>query len=348
MKLRIFTLLFIFGGVVVQAQDNLDELLAAGAEDAQRFTEGYITPATEGLLWNTTTGWMNGAKVKKPLGFEFSVFASGTFIKDEQKSFNASASEYNNVEGFRTSDNPDGPLISSLDLATAFGENDPEVVAVINVENALGFEDEVEVILPQGLGAENINILPTAFVQARLGIFKATEVKVRYFPNIEYENVTTGLIGIGLQHEISQWLPGSDVLPFRLSGLVAYTNTTGEYDFTDQGQIEGENQRFELKQNSYTFQLMASTKLPIINFYGGLGYVTGTSEFDILGTYRFRDPTLVIGGERTIEDPISITNDISGIRATVGLKLQLAFFGLHADYNLAEYNTASIGLHFGI
>jgi len=37
---------------------------------------------------------------------------------------------------------------------------------------------------------------------------------------------------------------------------------------------------------SLTFQAIASTKLPIINFYGALGYVSGKIiTTDILGTY---------------------------------------------------------------
>ena len=322
------------------AQENLEDLLAAGIEDAQTFTQDYITPGTEGLLWNTTSGWMQGAKVKKQFKFEFSVIGSATVIKDEQKSFTMNASDYNNLE-FQ-----DGS--ASKQVATVFGENDPEVFVTATVENEFGVEEDVTFALPQGLGSAGVNVLPTAFLQARIGVFKATEVKVRYFPNIDYDDITTGLFGIGVQHEISEWFPANDMLPFRLSALAAYTNTTGEYNFTDDEIIDGENQRFRLVQNSYTFQVMASTKLPVINFYGGLGYVTGTSDFDILGSYTVRDGTPVFGSSQTVEDPISIKNDIAGIRATVGFKLQLAFFGLHADYNVANYNTATVGLHFGI
>jgi hypothetical protein len=340
MKHILFTLVLLTTITTVSAQQNLDELLASGVEDAQTFTQQYITPGAEGLLWNTTSGWMQGAKVKKVLGFEFSVMGSATLIKDEQKSFTFNNSDYNNLELQNGN--------TSQEVATAFGENNPDVLVVTTVENEFGFEEEVEIVLPQGLGSENISFLPTAFLQARLGVFKATEVKVRYFPKIEYEDIKTGLVGIAVQHEISQWFPGSDVLPIRVSALVSYTNTSGEYDFTDEGVIEGENQRFELTHNSYTVEAQVSTKLPIINFYGGLGYVTGTSEFDILGTYRFRDATPIFGGEESITDPFSIENDISGVRATLGLKLNLGFFGLHADYNIADYNTVSAGVHFGI
>ena len=100
------------------AQQNLDELLAAGVADAQRFATSYITPAAEGLLWNTTTGWQQGAKVKKSLGFEFSIIGVGTLIKDQQKSFTLNVNDYENIDRF-----DDGTL--SKDVATAFGENDP-------------------------------------------------------------------------------------------------------------------------------------------------------------------------------------------------------------------------------
>lgn len=340
MKKFVLGTLLLATAITSYAQQNLDELLAAGVEDAQTFTQSYITPAAEGLLYNTTTGWMQGAKVKKVLGFEISLMGSATIIKDEQKSFVFNNADYNNLE--LTNGN------ASQSVATAFGENNPDILVTATVDGGVFGSEEVDIVLPQGLGSENISLLPTAFLQARLGIFKATELKVRYFPKIEYEDIKTGLVGVALQHEISQWFPGSDVLPIRVAALVSYTNTTGEYDFTDDGVIEGENQRFKLTQNSYTVEAQISTKLPIINFYGGLGYISGTSDFDILGTYRFRDPTPVFGGEESITDPISITNEISGVRATVGFKLQLGFFGVHADYNLADYNTVSAGLHFGI
>ena len=40
----------------------------------------------------------NHPKVKKVLGFEFSVMGSATLIKDEQKSFTFNNSDYNNLE----------------------------------------------------------------------------------------------------------------------------------------------------------------------------------------------------------------------------------------------------------
>ena len=48
MKQILFTLVFLTTITTVSAQQNLDELLASGVEDAQTFTQQYITPGAEG------------------------------------------------------------------------------------------------------------------------------------------------------------------------------------------------------------------------------------------------------------------------------------------------------------
>ncbi|WP_114492539.1 DUF6588 family protein [Candidatus Ulvibacter alkanivorans] len=333
--------LFLMAAVVLPltAQENLEDLLAAGVEDAKRFSTAYISPAAEGMMYNTANGWVQSAQVKKPLKFEFSIIGNATLINDSQRSFTLNTADYNNLQ-FRDGSN-------SKEVATAFGENDPDIVVFSEVNNGV-FNEEVEFVLPQGLASVNVNALPSAFLQARLGLFKATEVKVRYFPKIEQEDVKTGLFGVGLKVEFTEWLPAESVFPVAIAGVVAYTNLTANYDFTDDMIIEGENQQFDVRQNSYLLQLQASTKLPVINFYGGIGYVAGTSDFDVLGTYRVRAGVPLFETTNEFNDPFSIRNKISGVRGTVGAKLTLGFFGMHADYNLAEYDNISLGVHFGI
>lgn len=338
---RIILFACIISGSVGSAQENLEDLLAAGIEDAQRFSAGYIAPAAEAMIYNLSSGWAQSAEVKSPLKFEISLVGNVAFIKDEHKTFTLNTSDYNNLQ-FR-----DGS--TSKDVATAFGENDPDIIVFGVVTDESGvFTEEVEFILPQGLASANVNMLPSAFLQGRLGLFKATEIKVRYFPKIEQEDVKAGLFGLGLQHEFTQWLPVEKAFPIAIAGLIAYNNFNGEYDFTEDDIIEGENQRFEVKQNSWVFQLQASTKLPIFNVYGGLGFVTGTSDFNVLGTYRVRAGIPLFETTNEFNDPFSIKTKVSGVRGTVGAKLKLGFFGLHADYNIAEYSSASVGIDFGI
>lgn len=337
---KLSILFLLFASMFVHSQNQLEDLLAAGIEDAQRFSEGYIKPAAEGVIYNLSNGWMQTAEVKKPLKFEISLIGNATIINKEKRTFTLNTNDYNNLY-FRDES-------VSKQVATAFGENNPNirVYAIVNDGSGL-FEEEVEFNLPQGLASENINFLPSSFLQARVGIFKATELKIRYFPKIQYEDITTGLIGFGIQHEITQMLPADKIFPVAISGFVGYTNLNGSFDFTESQIIEGAEQRFEVKQNSWLFQVLASTKLPVINFYGGFGYVTGTSDFDVLGTYTVRAGTPLTETSRTFEDPFSVKNKVSGVKATIGTRLQLGFFSIYAEYNAAEYSTASAGIGFG-
>lgn len=339
MKHFVTTLILSISVLSVTAQENLEDLLAAGIEDAQRFSTSYISPATEGMMYNLSNSWAQSAEVKKPLKFEISIIGNATFINDDKKTFLLNTNEYNNLQ-FR-----DGS--TSKQVATAFGENNPDVLVFAEVQNGL-FTEEVEFVLPQGLASININVLPTAFLQGRIGVFKATEVKVRYFPKIDREDVKTGLFGVGIQHEFTEWLPAERLFPIAIAGLITYNNLNANYDFTDDNIVDGENQQFDLKMNTWVFQVQASTKLPIFNVYGGLGYVTGKSDFDVLGTYRVRGGIPLFETTNEFTNPFSVENKISGVQATLGAKLQLGFFGLHADYNLSEYSTVTVGTHFGI
>ena len=152
------------------------------------------------------------------------------------------------------------------------------------------------------------------------------------------------MYGAGLQLEITDWLPASKLWPVALSGVVAYNHIDGSYNLTGSSGIEGENQRLENNTNTWLFQLVASTKLPIINFYGGLGYLNGNSESDLLGSYRVTNGPLI---SETIIDPFSVSSDVTAMRGTIGTKLKLGFFRLNAEYNVSEFDTFSAGISFG-
>ena len=67
------------------AQQNLNDLLAAGVNDAKTFSESYLLPATNGLAYGISSGWFNNAKTPKKYSFELSIIGNTSFIKDENK-----------------------------------------------------------------------------------------------------------------------------------------------------------------------------------------------------------------------------------------------------------------------
>ncbi len=321
------------------AQQNVDDLLAAGVNDAQKFTSDYLRPASDGLMYSMNNGWFSSGKSKKLLGFEISLVANAAFVSDDNKSFVLDPANYENL---RFRDNPNEPR----SVATAFGDIDGIIVVVEGESTIPGLPpQDAEFELPTGLGESNINFVPTAFLQASFGFVKGTEVKARFFPKIKTNDAEVGFYGFGLQHEFTSWLPADKIFPVAISGLIAYTHLDGSYDFTDTNIVEGENQRFENNTNTYLFQLIGSTKLPVFNVYGGLGYLSGKSTTDLKGTYRVQSG---IVSSETITDPFSVRSEVSGVRATLGAKITLAFFRFNVDYTLAKYDGLSFAINFGI
>lgn len=332
---KLFFLLLTFGSFQISvSQENINDLLTAGINDAKRFSTDYLAPASEGLAFGINNGWFNNAKAPKRFGVEISIVGNVSFIKDEKKFFQLNVADYENIEF------EDGS--SSKMVATALGHNDPEVVIVIN-NPSIG--DDIRLTLPTGIGSENINLIPTAFLQASFSPFNGTQLKGRFFPKVETDDVKVGFYGLGIQQEFTSWLPADKVIPVAISGLIAYTHLDGSYNFTDGQYVEGENQRIDTTINTLLFELLVGTKLPVINFYGGVGYIDGKSTTDLLGTYRV-DTGFLFPGVSEIKDPFSVEQDVSGIRATVGTNLKLGFFSLNADYTLAEFDSASVGLNF--
>lgn len=335
-RIKMIILLF-FIPISLCAQDELENLLAMGLRDANTFMNAYMEPAAESLIFNSANGWIQEAQVKKPLHFDLSIITNATLIKKDLTHFTLNTNDYDLLRF------SDGSV--SKEVANILGENEEEILVYTELVNDEGEIETVQFYLPQGLTSTAINFVPMAYLQARFGLVKATEIKARFFPKIEVEGVSFDALGIGLQHEISQWLP--EKFPIALSGFIAYNHMGAGYKFEDDQIVEGVDSRFKLNQNYMLYQLQASTKLKILNFYGGLGYIGGSSFFDVKGTYEVTDGTPVTENNNIYVDPISIKHKVGGMRANVGVKLRLAFFKLHLDYNMAKYNTISAGLHFG-
>jgi len=319
----------------INAQENLDDLLAAGISDAKRFSTDYIKPANDALAYGINNSWFNNAKTPKQFGFELSIIGNATFIKDENKAFDLNVSDYENI---RFPDNS-----PSKSVATALGHNDPAQTVIITYDDPLFGNQEREFELPTGIGAANVNIIPTVFLQASFSPLKGTQIKGRYFPKVDREDAKVGLYGIGLQQDFTAFLPADKLLPISVSGLIAYTNLNGSYDFTDSEIVDGENQQVETETQTMLYQVIVGTKLKVINFYGSLGYLSGKNETNLLGTYRVSDGILF---SEEIKDPFSIESTTTGLIGTLGANLKLGFFGLNANYSIAEFNSASLGMNF--
>ncbi|QJP33175.1 hypothetical protein F0365_01480 [Nonlabens sp. Ci31] len=363
MKKLIVFILMIFGSYLTNAQNGFSDILAAGVQAADKYANSYTAPASEAFTYNLASGWYESGEVLKAGKFKLQIKVQGTFAPDEKKSFVLDPLEYERIiqSSYDNTNSPpaditvtfgDGSTAPRL-IATVLGENNPEQSLIIRSTESntnLLLQEDI-ITLAQGIGSTGLDVVPSAFFQVGVGLGAGLEVKARFIPKIETDEVKTGLYGAGLQWEFTKLFEeedGTNNLPVSVSVLGAFTRLDASYDFEDGAVVEGRDQLIETKTNVFNVAAIASTNFKVINFYGGLNYVVGNSTTDLKGTYTFRSNTVIFPIASTVEDPLSLQTDVSGVLGTIGAKLTLGAFNINADYTFGEYDTASASIFFRI
>ncbi|MBP2832184.1 hypothetical protein J8281_08280 [Aquimarina sp. U1-2] len=318
---------------ILTSQTNIDQILELGVENAQRFSQEYFAPAGQALINTMSNGWYTTAKTKKLWHFEIGVVGNLSFVRDDKQSFLLRTAEYTNLS-FR-----DGSF--SQFVGSSLGTNSENLSIVINEGSA----SEHEIVLPDGIGDSEIGSLPNGFIQGSMGLIKSTEIKLRFMPKIKaVGDAEIQLYGIAFQHEFTNWVFPLKRLPMRISALLGYTNVKGNYDLNSATGVPGTNQEVQLDTNSWLLTSIVSTKFPVYNFYGGLGYYFGSSDADVLGTYQIQNGPFA---SETVTDPIRVRTKTNGIKATLGARAQFGIFKANIDYTLQNFGNLSIGLACG-
>lgn len=329
-------LILLFTGFIVhssQAQGDFEDILKGSLKDANLLTEGYIGPVMRGVGAGFNHGWYNTAKPHQTLGFDLTLTATLMYLPSSDDFYTVDNNQLTQVKLVSY----DGKSISptgSGNVPTIFGPSKSPTYEF--VADGTTFQG------PEGQDLkETIKIadaLPVPMYQLGLGLPKGFELKVRFAPTVTLTDFKFNLLGIGIMHDIKQYIPGIKMLPFDLSMFAAYTKVKAEQGIDA---TVGQNQKGEIQFNSTTIQALVSKKISVLTFYGGMGYDFTSSSLDLKGTYDLDDD-----GTAEATDPVNTDFSTSGFRATAGMRLKLAVITFHGDYTLGQYNALNVG--FGI
>lgn len=316
------------------AQIDFDSFLEAGVEDANQLLESYMEPAFVGFGIGMNCGWYNTAKPHKFLGFDLNFSISAAKVPDSKQFFTFRDADYNNVRLSNPNDNR---------LPTLFGPNlGADDLPELTFLDPNSGQELVRITSPTGLGIDEdlpINAVPVPMIQLGVGLFKGTEVKLRYIPEQNFDDNgedqgSVKLFGIGVMHDIKSFLPADKLLPFDLSLFVGYTSLTSNV-YVD----SDANQFAEFDASAITAQVVASKKLAILTAFAGVGYAKSDIDFGLKGNYTTETTTYT--------DPINFNFSNSGLRANVGFRLRLLIFNISGEYAIQEYNTYTLGFGVG-
>lgn len=297
-----------------------------------------MNPVAKGFMYGLNNGWYSTGRTHKKLGFDITFVANLAKVPGKDEVFQFVASDYNNIS-----------LVNgSSEIQTLMGGNNNTTLAARIQANG-GDYKLTEFTMPDGIGDDlPMNAVPSATLQVGIGIPGIdADLKFRYLPKVGTSDLEVGMFGVGLQKSFSKLLK-IDKTPVDVSALIAYTKLTSEYDIQGNSDLSGTGQLMEFTTNAYTFQAIASVNLKLIEFYGAVGFNTAKMDVDIKGTYDL-EYTLEGTGmsvSETVTDPVSVDFSASGVRATIGTRLNLGFFKIFGDYTIQEYNTITGGIAF--
>ncbi len=330
---KIAFLLFLLLSLKLSAQDDFDikSYLVLGVEAAEDLASIYLEPLSEGLLYGLTGAWNNTARIKQKWEMDIGLVANGSFVPNEKLSREIDISAIDNLEVLGG-----GSLVR---IPTILGSKESEVTFVATRNG-----EEFIFDAPTGIGLVSTNLLPNAFIQASLGLPMNSEFSLRFFPKLSIEDASIGVIGFGLKNELTQSFKSLGELPLAISVFAAFSRLDADYDFETDGFVTGESQSIDASLNSWLFEILTSTKFPIWNIYGGLGYVTGRSNYVLEGTY------IISTQEETIqfENPFDVQASISGLRGSLGTSVRLNRFKINLDYTFQGFNNLAFGLHYNL
>ena len=343
MKKHLLVSLSIFAFTIsAKAQSGFEAILLADKADSQKLMEAYFAPGIEGFINAMNSGWYHTAKVHKTLGFDVTIGASGAFIPSERELFNLTALNLASVSS------------SSTTASTFAGPNN---VTVMNVERTVnGRTFSTDFNFPGG-AMEDLpgNAVPAPIIQLNVGLPWDIEVMGRFVPEINFgdNDGSINMYGLGLKKEITDWFGPIGKTPLHISLLAAYSSMDVQYGIGDitTSNLEVRNGLTSFNLTSFTAQAIASLNLPFINFYGGIGYNTGSSNFRMKGTYTgiYSSTTApIISVRETLDIPSNLDFNSSGMAATVGTRLSLGFFKIFGSYTIQEYNTVNAGIAVSI
>ena len=277
----------LFSTVSAQVDNNLTKL-------PESAVKGYIQPLVDVMGANLNSGLYHTASMSKLFGFYVGVKGMAVFVPSSMKEFTAElGSDYNP---------------SSVKTATVLGKKDGGA--------RTRYRNLQDVDLPGGIG---LTLVPLAVPQVSLSTMNS-ELLVRFVPLIKINDDigSVNLLGIGLGHSISQYIP---MFPVNVAIQGVYQQLKiGNY----------------LKATALSVNAHASKSFIFFTLYGGVGYETFSADIN----YSYEPP---IGTPQEISLSLKGKNNF---RATAGLKLGLAIFDLNVDYSIGSVNVLSAGFGF--
>lgn len=308
--------------------------------DMLLISERYVAPGADGAAYQATSGWASTAKSLDLFQIDVSVHMNALFIPNRRRSFTVRNDDFNALR-IRGGETTTIPTVLGGDTSTFFD-----------------FEIGGEPNEFQAFEGVNENQLFHPFIQASVGLWKQTDLTVRYSPNIAISDTEYGIFGLGVKHSISQYfqngLEESEEKiknPLEVAVQVAYSRFNSGLSF-DPFQIDGPDgeegvpplllvNQLDVMLNSWSFQAIGSKRYHNFEFFGGVGVVLNDAQFVMNG-----EPGLVLALLNNLLQGLDASRTV--VKGDIGVNYHLGDFYVSNAFTFGEFANYNLSVHYKI
>lgn len=354
---------------MISAQDDFLNFFKTATSDLNTVANSYLLPAGKAFSSGLGADWYNTAEVHEPFGFDVTLDAGAVLIPSSEQTFMLSS--LMNLK----------PTDSNISQAPTFGGSGNGVELnlmqpmylidglVINPLWNNGTGKIASFTTPEGI----LKYSPTTSLKITVGLPFVNDVSVRFMPNVTMNGFESSMWGVGVKHNLKQWVPNASMMPFDAAIILTYSKSFITHAFALDAQITPDKllgadleyvpdfqlnaystQSLRIDASSVSANLIVSKNLTFVTPYLGAGFSIARSDLTMVGIYpTIKGVVPVISGTsvvakvqiENVTSPIHISSNDVMPNLTLGVRLKaLSLLTFHAQYTLQKYPVASVGL----
>jgi hypothetical protein len=211
--------------------------------------------------------------------------------------------------------------------------------------------------------------IPTASVQFTIGLPLINDLSIRLVPTVNVKGFQASLWGVGIKHNIKQWIPVVKDLPFDAAVVLAYSKFNFNYALPANSRVTPDmlvsdgasfiadpnlndysTQGIKMTATAQTANIVFSKKLAFVTPYVGFGITNTTYNVTSVGNFPTLGDPVQTGNTYKMQiinksDLLNISSSEVLPNTTVGLRFQLLWIlTVHAQYAFQKYPLASLGV----
>ena len=332
--MRIPFLLFIFLQITtsVCSQTSSPDL-SNFVSDMVFMSKKYVSPAATASAYQSSGAWYSSAKSVGQFKVDLSLHINVLFIPQKEKSFNIKNSDFSSLVIQDSS-------LENAEIPTALG-GDTQVFFDFFID-----DNQYELQAFEGV---KVAVLPHPYLQASVGLWKETDVTVRYAPKITIDASNYEIFGVALKHNLTQYFKAKKTNPFEVAFLVSYS----EFDlnlFFDPVNIKpvGSSSSTEplttldgviVDANSWLFQSIISKQVNKFEFNGALGITQNKFNY------------LISGKEGLVLDLFNnlltlLDESKSHFKADLGVNYHFKNAYISSTVSIGEFQNLNVAFHY--